>query len=417
MSIDTAQVCRIIRAGESLVVEFKGESRRTLSDQAIYENVVCLANTEGGTLLLGVEDDGDVTGARPRHGGSTDPDRLKAAIRNNTVPSIETRVSLHTVKKKTVLAVEVAQHRDVCSTGTGKCLRRVMGTDGPQCVPFYPYEYAGRRSALGAIDYSAQHVEGASWSDLDPLEMERLRQTIDRRDGDGVLLSLDDRQLAQALRLVETRGEELVPNVAGMLLLGREEPLRRYLPTCEVAFQVLGASGEVVVNAWFHQPLVKALEAVESRFGARNQEKEVHEGLFRIPVPDYSPEAFREALNNAVLHRDYAQLGAVHVQLYPDHLFISNPGGFLEGIHLDNLLVHEPKPRNPRLAEAFRRIGLVETTGRGIDKIYTGQLRYGRPTTPKATGTASGSTYSVERRAWLSPYSCIGRARKACPSP
>ena len=207
-----------------------------------------------------------------------------------------------------------------------------------------------------------------------------MRQTIDRRSGDSVLLSLDDRQLAQALRLVETRGEDLVPNVAGMLLLGREEPLRRYLPTCEVAFQVLGTSGEVMVNDWFHQPLVKALEAVESRFGARNQEKEVQEGLFRIPVPDYSPEAFREALNNAVLHRDYAQLGAVHVQLYPDHLFISNPGGFLEGIHLDNLLVHEPKPRNPRLAEAFRRIGLVETTGRGIDKIYGGQLRYGRPT-------------------------------------
>jgi ATP-dependent DNA helicase RecG len=57
---------------------------------------------------------------------------------------------------------------------------------------------------------------------------------------------------------------------------------------------------------------------------------------------------------------------------------MTNPGGFLEGITLDNLLVHEPKPRNPRLAEACRRLGLVETTGRGIDKIYFGQLRYGR---------------------------------------
>ncbi|MCX6349098.1 MAG: AAA family ATPase, partial [Candidatus Aureabacteria bacterium] len=71
--------------------------------------------------------------------------------------------------------------------------------------------------------------------------------------------------------------------------------------------------------------------------------------------------------------------GAVHIQFHPDHLFIANPGGFLEGITLDNLLVHEPKPRNPRLAETLRRIGLVETTGRGIDKIYLGQLWYGRP--------------------------------------
>jgi ATP-dependent DNA helicase RecG len=102
-------------------------------------------------------------------------------------------------------------------------------------------------------------------------------------------------------------------------------------------------------------------------------------GLIRLPIPDFAPQAFREAVNNAVQHRDYTRRGAVYVQFHPDHLFLANPGGFLEGITLDNLLVHEPKPRNPRLTEAFRRIGLVETTGRGIDKIYLGQLGYGRP--------------------------------------
>lgn len=379
VGISTAEVRSMVAASESLTVEFKGESRKPLSDRDVYENVVCLANTEGGVLLVGVEDDGVVTGARSRHDGGTDPYMLEAAIRNNTAPPISTRVSLHELGGKEVLAVEVARYGSVCSTRDGKCLRRVMGIREPECVPFYPYEHLGRRSTLGAVDYSAELIEGATWADLDPLEIERLRQIIDRRDGDGALLSLDDRGMVQALRLVETRGGELVPNVAGMLLLGREEPLRRFLPTCEVAYQVLGIGGEVLANDWFHLPIVKTLEAVEERFRVRNQEREVQEGLFRIPVPDYSPEAFREALNNAALHRDYSQRGAIHVQFHPDHLFISNPGGFLEGIHLDNLLVHEPKPRNPRLAEAFRRIGLVETTGRGIDKIYAGQLRYGRP--------------------------------------
>lgn len=377
--IGTVEVRKLVAAGESLTVEFKGEVRRPLSDREIYETVVCMANTEGGTLLIGVEDGGGVSGSRPRHDGATDPRRLEAAIRNNTAPPIGVRASMHAVGGKEVLAVEVVRYGGVCSTRDGKCLRRVMGIGGPECVPFYPFEHISRHSALGTVDYSAEPIEGATWTDLDPLEMERLRQTIDRRGGDGVLLPLDDRELAQALRLVESHGEELVPNVAGMLLLGREEPLRRFLPTCEVAYQVLGVGGEVAVNDWFCSPILRTLEAVEERFRARNQESEVQEGLIRIPVPDYSPEAFREALNNAVLHRDYTRRGAVHVQSYPDHLFISNPGGFLEGIHLDNLLVHEPKPRNPRLAEAFRRIGLVETTGRGIDKIYAGQLRYGRP--------------------------------------
>jgi ATP-dependent DNA helicase RecG len=95
-------------------------------------------------------------------------------------------------------------------------------------------------------------------------------------------------------------------------------------------------------------------------------------------------------VNNAVLHRDYAQRQAVYVQWHHDHLFIANPGGFPEGITLDNLLVHEPKPRNPRLAEAFRRIGLIEQTGRGVDKIFEGQLRYGRPAPDYTRSDTSG---------------------------
>ena len=162
-------------------------------------------------------------------------------------------------------------------------------------------------------------------------------------------------------------------------MAGREEALRRYLPTHEVAFQVLDAQGNVLVNDFFHSPLPETLDEIERRFAARNREQEVLVGFYRLPIPDYAPEAFREAVNNALLHRDYSRLGTVFVQWYPNHIVITNPGGFPAGITLDNLLVHEPKPRNPRLAEVFLRIGLIEKTGRGIDKIYLGQLRYGRP--------------------------------------
>ncbi len=86
MALNTAEIGRLIAAGESLTLEFKGESRRSLPDREVYENVVCLANTEGGVLLIGVEDDASVTGARPRHGSTTEPHRLEAAIRNNTAP-------------------------------------------------------------------------------------------------------------------------------------------------------------------------------------------------------------------------------------------------------------------------------------------------------------------------------------------
>lgn len=165
--------------------------------------------------------------------------------------------------------------------------------------------------------------------------------------------------------------------------------LRELLPTHEVHFQVLDAAGNVRVNDTLHAPLLRIVDHIEERFAARNEEREIQVGLVRVPVPDYDLRAFREAVNNALLHRDYTRLDAVYIQIYPDRLLITSPGGFPAGVGIDNILVHEPKPRNPRLAEACKRIGLVERTGRGVDTIYLGQVRYGRqaPNYGRSDGT------------------------------
>lgn len=164
----------------------------------------------------------------------------------------------------------------------------------------------------------------------------------------------------------------------GLLLFGREEALKRFLPTHEVSFQVLDGT-DLRANAFFRWPLLRAMEEIVKRFEARNNEEELNVGPLRISIPDYSPRAFREAVANALVHRDYTRLGAVHVQWHADRLEVSNPGGFPEGVGLNNFLVAPPRPRNPLLADAFKRAGLVERTGRGIDTIFYEQLRHGRP--------------------------------------
>ena len=129
------QLNDLIAGGESLTVEFKSD-RRQIPDKEIYEEVVSLANTSGGALLIGVEDGGDVTGAAPRHGQTTDPLRLQAAIFANTVPSINTRVSALAHEGREVLAIEVDRYPEPCATAGGKSLRRLIGPDGkPQSVP------------------------------------------------------------------------------------------------------------------------------------------------------------------------------------------------------------------------------------------------------------------------------------------
>lgn len=388
--MDLQQLETMIAAGESLDCEFKSDRGR-ISDNDIYEQVVALANTNGGFLLIGVEDDGTVTGSHPRHGSTTQPHQLQSAIFNNTVPSINTAVSLVAHPEGQVISIAVEPYPVTCATKSGKALRRAIKSDGtPESIPFYPIDQQSRQVALGLMDFSAQAMDGATFSDLDPLEFERLRQAIARLHGDQALLGLPDRDLAKALRLVETRGGDLVPNVAGLLCLGRREALVRYMPTHEAFFQVLDGQGNVKTNDHFRDPLVKVIEEIGSRFAARNQEREVQVGMYRLPVPDYSPQGFREAVNNALQHRDYSRNQAVYILWQPDHMLINSPGGFPEGITPNNILTHEPKPRNPLLTEVFRRIGLVEQTGRGVDRIFEGQLRYGRPVPDYSRSDSTG---------------------------
>jgi ATP-dependent DNA helicase RecG len=121
------------------------------------------------------------------------------------------------------------------------------------------------------------------------------------------------------------------------------------------------------------------MEEMLARWRSRNREDEIIVNMGRIGVPDYSGRAFREGIANALIHRDYTRLGAVHVQWHQDRIEISNPGGFPQGVRLDNLLVTPPQPRNSLLADAFKRAGMVERTARGIDMLFYEQLRNGRP--------------------------------------
>ena len=378
------KIQRLIEAGETLDIEFKGERKKPISDDELVEAVVCLANRSSNSpawLLIGVEDDGHITGARPRHeSGQTDPVRVAALIANRTRPSITPRVSLVSIQDKQIIVIEIQPISSPVATTAGKYLRRAIGGDGkPCCLPMFFHEMHARQADRGAEDYSALVLPDAGWDALDPLEFERFRRSIrENRGGDQSLLNLPDIELAKALGAVEANGKVQNIRVLGLLLFGKEASIQRLLPTHEVAFQVL-AGQRVEVNDFFRWPLLRVMEECERRFAGRNREEEVMVGLFRIGVPDYSPAAFREALANALIHRDYTRLGAVHVQWHTDRLEISNPGGFPEGVRLDNLLVTAPRPRNPLLADAFKRAGIVERTARGIDTIFYEQLRNGRP--------------------------------------
>jgi ATP-dependent DNA helicase RecG len=362
-----------IGLSESLTIEFKSDKAK-LPDNDIIDAVVAFANTDGGELYLGVENNGDITGLHDEH---RDPTRLAAFIANKTVPPVT--VICEVIKYNLpILKIIVSRRTSVVATSSGKILRRRIKADGePENIPMYPFEIATRLSSLSLLDYSAQPVPDATISDLDAVERERLRNIIRNYHGEQNLLELSDEELDKALQLITTVEGKLIPTFAGLLLIGKKDRLKNLMPTAESAIQVLHGTN-IKVNESFTLPLLAAFEKINEYMNAWNSSEEMEIGLFRINIPDIDSRAFRESLVNAYSHRDYSMLGRVRVQLNDEGLIISNPGGFIEGINIHNLLDAEPHGRNPVLADALKRIGLAERTGRGIDRIFEGSLLYGR---------------------------------------
>jgi len=258
----------ILAEGETLTAEFKSDAKG-LPDRDLVAAVVAMANTEGGLILLGVEDDGNVTGVQPNH---QDAAGLIALIANRTSPSISVRVQILNWDEKRILNIQVPKSRGIVSTSDGLLLRRrLMGSGKPESVPFYPHEFMQRQSAMGLIDPSALPLTSLTLEDLNPLERQRIIESIRRYGGDSSLLPLADEELDGALGLVTTVEGIRRSTVAGLLIMGREEILRQHLPAHEVAFQVLEGT-HVRANEFFRKPLLQTFEEVELLFKARVDE-------------------------------------------------------------------------------------------------------------------------------------------------
>jgi len=108
-----------------------------------------------------------------------------------------------------------------------------------------------------------------------------------------------------------------------------------------------------------------------------------------VPLPRFANVAVRELVANALVHREYRLPGPVLVEIDESAMTVSNPGGLPEGVTLDNLLTTPPRPRNPTIADAFKRAGLVDRTSRGINRVFLSQLQIGRPAPDYGRSTQS----------------------------
>ena len=376
VGVDGQELRRLLDGGETFTVEFKSDQGEDpINDTEVVEAVACLANGEGGFLLIGVGDDGTPHGAQPRHGPQTHPVRLQALIAGRTEPSVEVAVELVEVEEVEVIAVVVVPADSVVGTQSGRYLRRAVDVHGrPQCLPMRPHEVVSRAGSVGAQDYSRVVVPGLVSGDLSEVEFARMRE-LARAGGDDTLVLLSNEEMLKALGFMAADGRVCV---GGLLLFGSEEMIARHLPAYEAGFQELDGL-EVRVSEIAALPLLRAMSELSDRVLARNPEDEIEVGLQRIALPVFSRVAARELIANALIHRDYTAMGPTLVEVAPEALTISNPGGFPSGVTTATLLAVPPRPRNPALADAFKRAGLVDRTSRGVNRVFESQLTLGRP--------------------------------------
>jgi ATP-dependent DNA helicase RecG len=234
---------------------------------------------------------------------------------------------------------------------------------------------------------------------LDPLEVHRLRSVLESRRG-ADLAQLPDLDLLRALGVLE--GDQ--PNLAGILLAGTARALKRYVPQTEIDYYHHATGDlEFEFRETLQKPLPAVLERLRELIQARNRYESLQVGLFRIEVWDFDEVVYREAILNAMVHRDYTSRDTVQIHHFPNSLEITNPGGFAGGVSEANILRHAPKRRNPVLADALARLGYIERAGVGVDRMYRLMLRHGKEP-PEYTSYPDSVQLTLHNPAFDEPF-------------
>lgn len=362
-----------VDALESDVLEFKpwlSDAKDNLVEA--IELAVCFANANGGMIVFGVKD--RVTGRKEAITGCEryDLDIWRRGIYQDVRPNLAVDIEELEVPEGILLLVRVPKGPGNIVYGTSKGIYKIRV--GKNCMPLSPDKFQSTKVAEGVIDWSAEIAEGTTFEDLSPIEIARLKNTLKARKPSSDLLGLSDIDLLKALEIIR----EGKITRAGVLFLCDKSSLRERFPQHEVIYLYQTKDTEIEMRANLKLPFLALSEKLADLINSRNPIRTIKIGLFHIDIPSYPEEAFREAILNALCHRNYLEEGSIYLRHTPREMIISNPGGFISGITPDNILVHEPKQRNRHLAEILEKIGLVERAGIGRRRIFVPMLSLGK---------------------------------------
>ncbi len=359
---------------ESQFLDFKPWQGPKEDLKLACEYAVCFANASGGVVVFGVADKVRGRGQAIEGAKGYDLDIFRRGIFDGTRPGIEAEVEEILVPEGTgkLLVVRVPSGvRKPYGTSAGLFKQRV----GKNCMPLDPVVFQRAQVSTAALDWSGAPAMGIGLSDLDPLQIERARQILRSKSPSSGLIDLPELEFLQGLEAV--RAGRVTH--AGLVLFARREVLAQHCPQAQFHYVLHDSEISVARNDIERLPLLEVVERVEQVFlGPLNPEKEIELGLFKLRIPQFPIEGVREAVLNALTHRDYQNPGEILVRHSVHELVVTSPGGFMDGITPENILRHEAVPRNRTLANALVKLRLVESSGIGRKRIFRSALIYGK---------------------------------------
>ncbi len=328
---------------ESENIEFKVQ----LTDE-IYKEVIAFANTGGGTIYIGIDDNGNPVGINNVDDTYT---RITNSIRDLILPDV-TMFIKYTLQDNMIIKITVSE-------GSSK--------------PYY-LKAKGLKPSGVYVRQGASSVQASS---------EQIRQMIKVSDGD---VFEETRSLEQyltfdsAAKAFEKYGVEFskekyyalgIVDMADMLFTNLALIVS---DQCKHSIKIAVFADEentiFTDTKEFKGSIFKQLEDAFSYLMLCNKTNAQIKGLERIENPDYPEEVFREALLNALVHRDYSYSGSIIINVNNKKTEFISIGGLLPGLSPEDIKSGISQPRNKRLAEIFHRLKLIESYGTGIRRIY-----------------------------------------------
>jgi len=338
---------------------------RSVRDVAkdVAETLSAMANADGGTLVVGIEDDGEVS-------GMTYPeDRmavLVAAPKRLVQPPLRVQVIKGKLEDKPVLVFEVDWSIESHQLTDGRYLLRCDDKNMPFAASDIEALKEGKRRRVTETRFIGE----ASIRDIDTSLLRKVAHKL------GVQASPED--ILSRYRLAEGRNGKTALTLAALLLFGKD-PMRWH-PRCDIDFvkyegtqRQSGTSYNVVKRERIEGPLVTLIEKAYETIRPHVRERQRLVDLFFEERFEYPTFAWQEAIVNAVAHRDYRYEGSsIEVWMFDDRLEIRSPGELVEPVTIEHLQKRERihASRNPRIVRVLTDMGYMREQGEGIPRMF-----------------------------------------------